>query len=112
LDDDIVANNFAIHFQNASSSSNFTQTNLNNRANTISSFIRDNLTNSTLNDYLIEDGKLINQPFNISEFNEVLKKANLNSAPGSDDITYSFIKHAPYHTTRFILDLINKSWDS
>src|SRR5437867_2189733 len=100
-EDDIVAKKFANLFQNVSSNANHSQTHLNKRVNTINTYIRDNLTNCTDNDYLIEDGKLINQLFSISEFNEVIRKANENSAPGSDDITYSFIKHSPYHTIKF-----------
>ena len=95
LDDVIVANKFAHHFQKMSANSNYNCDILSNRSKTINTYINENITNNTVNEYLIEDSKMLNLNFNLSELNTALKKIQYKICSRGRRNTDKFFKALP-----------------
>src|SRR6267154_1581528 len=111
INDNELSKLFASNFEKLSSDNNLSQETLNNRPLIIKSFLKNiNNPNNDTDKTLREDVNIINEPFKISELVSVIKDSNINSAPGSDDIPFSYYKHAPDTVIKYILNFINLSW--
>ena len=84
---------------------------IDSRKNTIINFLHTRtLEDEERNVDMDTRNKIINDLFNMNELESVLKNVNTKSAPGADDIPYSFFIHSPYSAKLFLLQFINKSW--
>ena len=113
-DNKSLADNFAEVFRSVSSDQRLTSDILNTRSKTVSNVLNSFTKNEELNNItsLITDSKKLNIPFIISELDSVLSKVNIKSAPGLDEIPYSFIINSPVSTKHFLINFINNIWST
>ncbi len=109
-----LANNFAEVFRSVSSDQCLSSDILINRsktvANVLNTFEKDEEPHN-ITDLIIDSNKL-NSPFKISELDSVLRNVNTKSAPGVDEIPYSFIINSPVIIKNFLINFINTSWST
>ncbi len=106
-----LADKFAKVFNEVSSDTGIGQEMINHRKITVENFLKNyNIESTNVNDTLDRASKIINQPFNINELDHVLRKVKIHSAPGCDDMPYTFFIHSPDTIKIFIVNLINNCW--
>ncbi len=113
VDNKKLAENFSKIFEEISSDKGIGQELLNYRKQTVELFLKTRAVDEH-SEFITQknDAKIVNKPFTIMELDQVLQLVNCNSAPGADEIPYSFITNSPKSTKLFFLDLINNSWST
>ena len=94
-----VAEKFGMHFSEISSSRNYSQQFQNIRNSTVSLQFE-----SAINE-------TYNAKFTLRELREALSTCE-PTAPGADNITYSMIRHLPEHAKIYLLNILNKIWET
>jgi len=115
FDNETLANNFATIFKTVSMDVNIDPDILRNRKITAESFIKDYKDTSLKNNCnvtLSSDSLTINDNFKFNELTNVLKKVNIKSSPGIDDIPFLLLVNSPDNIKANLLYLLNASWQS
>jgi ribonuclease HI len=96
-----IANLLADEFENNSSSNHYSPT--------FQKF--KNTTEKQKLNFTSDDTEDYNKLFDITELNDSLGKCH-DTATGSDEIHYQFLKHLPQESLLVLLDIFNSIWDS
>ena len=112
-EDNNIANNFALTFSQISREIQQGKDTTNLRNLTVNSFLDNYKTSSiylSLNDLILEDSNMLNEPLHMSELDIVFNSVNKKSAPGFDNLTYLYLINLPDNAKHYYLNLLNFSW--
>ena len=98
-DPEEVAERFANHFSEISSSRNYSPHFQNIRNSEVS------LT------FESQSAKVYNAKFSLRELKEALSTCD-STSPGADNITYGMLKYLPEHAKLYLLKILNKIWET
>src|SRR6267154_332344 len=111
VDMQTLSENFAKIFKEVSSDKGIDKDITESRKNTVEQFLNScPFDGGEVNFQENQDRKLINEDFKMNELESVLKMVNKKSAPGADDIPYSFLINSPYNSKMYLLQFFNLSW--